>query len=72
MITSRRGAALLLLLPLLASPAPATAAVRYLVRERVPGPGPDRHTAPEIAEVEALVRSGLINTTVDEHLGGRA
>lgn len=54
------------------APAPATAAVRDLVRERVPGPGPDRHTAPEIAEVEALVRSGLINTTVDEHLGGRA
>ncbi|KAA9165483.1 histidine ammonia-lyase [Amycolatopsis acidicola] len=41
-------------------PAPVTAAVRDLVRERVGGPGPDRHLAPEIAAVEELVRSGRI------------
>jgi histidine ammonia-lyase len=41
-------------------PAPATAAIRDLVRTRVGGPGPDRHLAPEIAAVEELVRSGEI------------
>ena len=41
-------------------PGPVTAAIRDLVRTRVPGPGPDRHLAPEIAAVEDLVRSGEI------------
>ena len=41
-------------------PAPATGAVRDLLRSRVAGPGPDRHTAPEIAEAEELIRSGGI------------
>jgi len=39
-------------------PAPATAAVRDLVRERAGGPGPDRLLAPELAEAERLVCSG--------------
>ena len=35
-------------------PAPATAAVVARLRERVPGPGPDRHLAPDIAAAEQL------------------
>jgi histidine ammonia-lyase len=41
-------------------PAPATAAVRDLVRRHVAGPGPDRILAPELAAAEALVRSGAV------------
>jgi histidine ammonia-lyase len=40
------------------TPAPATAAVVAALRERVPGPGPDRHLAPEIAAAEDLIRTG--------------
>jgi histidine ammonia-lyase len=39
-------------------PGPATAAVLAALRERVPGPGPDRFLAPEIEAAVALVRSG--------------
>jgi histidine ammonia-lyase len=39
---------------------PATAAVRQALRKEVPGPGPDRVLAPELAAAEALVRSGAI------------
>ncbi|GAA2790373.1 histidine ammonia-lyase [Saccharopolyspora taberi] len=42
------------------TPSPATGAVRDLLRRRVPGPGPDRHIAPEIAAAEDLIRSGEI------------
>ncbi|MGW5052944.1 histidine ammonia-lyase [Actinokineospora sp. NPDC004072] len=42
------------------TPAPATAAAVAALRERVPGPGPDRHLAPEIAAAEDLVRSGAL------------
>ncbi|KIA65985.1 histidine ammonia-lyase [Nocardia vulneris] len=45
-------------------PAPATAAARDLLREYVPGPGPDRHLAPEIAVVTDLIRSGAIDLRV--------
>lgn len=41
-------------------PGPATGAVVRAVRERVPGPGPDRHLAPEIAAVAGLVADGTI------------
>ena len=41
-------------------PAAATGAVRDLLRTRVPGPGPDRHMAPEIAEAEELITSGAV------------
>jgi histidine ammonia-lyase len=40
------------------NPAPATASVVARLRERVPGPGPDRHLAPDIAAAEELIRSG--------------
>jgi histidine ammonia-lyase len=40
------------------TPAPATAAVVARLRERVPGPGPDRHLAPEISTTEQLIREG--------------
>jgi histidine ammonia-lyase len=42
------------------SPAPATAAVRELVRTVVAGPGPDRHLSPEIEAVYDLVRTNAI------------
>ncbi len=41
-------------------PAPATAAAVAKLREVVPGPGPDRHLAPEIAAAEDLIRSGAL------------
>jgi histidine ammonia-lyase len=41
-------------------PAPITGAVRDLLRTHVPGPGPDRHLAPEIAVAEELVASGAV------------
>ncbi len=42
------------------APAAGTAAVIALLRERVPGPGPDRFLAPEIAAVTELVGSGAV------------
>jgi histidine ammonia-lyase len=42
------------------APAPATGAVIAALRERVPGPGPDRHLAPEIAAAVDLVRTGAL------------
>ena len=50
--------ALDLRLPL--TPAPATAAARDALRQRVAGPGPDRHLAPDIAAAVELVRSGRL------------
>ncbi len=45
------------------APAPATGAVRDAVRAAgVPGPGPDRHLAPEIEAVVGLVQSGAVVT----------
>ncbi len=41
-------------------PASRTGAVLAALRERVPGPGPDRHLAPELAAATDLVRSGAI------------
>lgn len=41
-------------------PAPGTGAVRDLLRTRVPGPGPDRQLAPEIAAAEELIASGAV------------
>jgi histidine ammonia-lyase len=40
------------------TPAPATARAVAALRRTVPGPGPDRHLAPDIAAAEALIRSG--------------
>ena len=42
------------------SPADATSAVVALLRRDVPGPGPDRYLAPEIAATTALVRDGSV------------
>ncbi|WP_194818137.1 histidine ammonia-lyase [Nocardia sp. XZ_19_385] len=49
-------------------PGPATAAAVALLRTTVPGPGPDRHLAPEIAAAEALIRSGALSVAVAQHL----
>jgi histidine ammonia-lyase len=50
-------------------PAPATSAVRDLVRKHVEGPGPDRFLAPELAATEALVRSGAVLEAVEAVIG---
>ncbi len=50
-------------------PAPGTAAALSALRVRVPGPGPDRYTAPELAAVEALIRSGAVLTAVEQAIG---
>lgn len=41
-------------------PAPATGAVRDLLRTRIPAPGPDRFLAPDLAVAEELVRTGRL------------
>jgi len=52
------------------TPAPATAAVRDLLRDQgVAGPGPDRHLAPEIAATHDLVRSGAVLDAVQAVTG---
>ena len=49
-------------------PAAATGAVRDLLRTRVPGPGPDRHVAPEIAAAEQLLAAGEVSRTARAHI----
>jgi histidine ammonia-lyase len=51
-------------------PGPGTAAARAAVRAAVPGPGPDRWLAPELAEAEALVTSGAVVEAVEGAIGG--
>jgi histidine ammonia-lyase len=51
-------------------PAPATGAVRALVRTVVDGPGPDRHLSPEIESVYHLVRTGSITDAAAFVTGG--
>jgi histidine ammonia-lyase len=50
-------------------PAPGTGAALRAVRERIPGPGPDRVVAPELADAELLVRSGELLGAVERQLG---
>ena len=50
-------------------PSPATGAVRDLLRESVPGPGPDRHLAPEIEHSVTLVRAGAVAAAVEDAIG---
>jgi histidine ammonia-lyase len=50
-------------------PGPATAALVARVRETVPGPGPDRYLAPELAAAEQLVSSGAVVAAVEEVVG---
>ncbi len=50
-------------------PARGTGAVRALVREKVAGPGPDRHLAPEIEAVVGLVASGAVVAAAESAVG---
>jgi len=50
-------------------PSVATAAVLRTLREAVPGPGPDRHLAPELAAAERLVSSGALLAAAERELG---
>jgi histidine ammonia-lyase len=50
-------------------PAPGTAAALACVRGRVPGFGPDRFLAPELAAAEELVRSGALVAAVADAVG---
>jgi len=50
-------------------PAPATAAALAALRERVPGPGPDRELAPELAATESLVASGALLAAAQAQAG---
>jgi histidine ammonia-lyase len=49
--------------------APAIAAVRRRLREAVPGPGPDRHLAPEIEATVALLADGSLVTAAETVTG---
>ena len=50
-------------------PGPGTAAARAAVRSAVPGPGPDRWLAPELAEAERLVSTGAVTSAVESAIG---
>jgi histidine ammonia-lyase len=50
-------------------PGPATGAVVAALRTRVPGPGPDRHLAPEIAAAADLVRDGSLVSAAEAIIG---
>jgi histidine ammonia-lyase len=51
------------------SPAPGTAAALRVVRERIPGPGPDRVVSPELADAQRLVSSGQLLAAVEREIG---
>jgi histidine ammonia-lyase len=51
------------------APAAGTRAALSLLRSRVPGPGPDRFLAPELASVEELVGSGAVLDAVEAAVG---
>jgi histidine ammonia-lyase len=50
-------------------PAAGTGAGLRLVREHVPGPGPDRHLAPELEQVARLLSSGALVEAVEQAIG---
>ena len=50
-------------------PGPATGAVVAKVRESVPGPGPDRYLAPDMAACEEIVKSGVLRHIVEAAVG---
>ncbi len=50
-------------------PGPATASALASLRDRVPGPGPDRHVSPELASAEELVTSGGLVASVESAIG---
>lgn len=47
------------------APAPAAQAVLDLIRKQIPGPGPDRFLAPELADAKALIASGDLVRAVE-------
>jgi histidine ammonia-lyase len=51
------------------TPAAGTGAAAKAVRDRIPGPGPDRFLAPELAAVEDLVRTGALLAEVEHEIG---
>ena len=51
------------------TPAPATGAVIAAVRARVPGPGADRHLAPEMEAVIELARDGALLAAAESVTG---
>jgi histidine ammonia-lyase len=51
------------------APAPGTRAALDVLRARVPGPGPDRYLAPDLAAAEELVRGGDVLGAVEEVVG---
>jgi histidine ammonia-lyase len=51
------------------APGRATAAALAAVREHVPGPGPDRWLAPELAAAEQLVTDGRLVQAVEDEIG---
>jgi histidine ammonia-lyase len=50
-------------------PAAGTGAARDALRSEVPGPGPDRFLAPEIAAATELVRSGALVAAAEDAVG---
>jgi histidine ammonia-lyase len=50
-------------------PSAGTGAVLSLLRESVPGPGPDRHLSPEIERAVELVAAGAVVSVVDDAIG---
>ena len=52
--------------------APATGAVRDLLRKHVQGVGPDRYLAPELAAAEELIRSGAVLKAAESVTGALA
>ncbi len=52
--------------------APATAAVRDLLRKHVQGVGPDRFMAPELAAAEELIRTGAVLQAAESMTGALA
>jgi histidine ammonia-lyase len=51
------------------APAAGTGAALEVIRARVPGPGPDRYVAPELAAAETLVSSGKVVESVERAVG---
>jgi histidine ammonia-lyase len=43
--------------------------VREVLRQRVPGPGPDRYLAPDIAATVDLVRTGGLTAAAESAIG---
>ena len=50
-------------------PAAGTAAALTALREHVPGPGPDRYLAPELAAAESTIESGALLAAVESRIG---